>query len=210
MLVIYGLLGGLGAAHPNDRVAVKWLHALFWGGLRGSIPIALVLGLGARQAAFGGINPVAVIFAVVFVSLVGQGLTFGPLLRRLGQSGASDFAVYEEQLARSLAIRAALRQLDALYADGELIAARYEQLRAGLRAGDEAARDELGRLAELPGQGRPLREARAVRRIAAAQLSSLRDGARRGLIAHDLVERYAARLNAVDSAEDLLAVVETE
>jgi CPA1 family monovalent cation:H+ antiporter len=59
-----------------------WRPAAFWGGLRGSIPIALVLGLPQRR--FAGIDAVTVVFGVVLFSLLVQGLTYRPLLERLG------------------------------------------------------------------------------------------------------------------------------
>jgi CPA1 family monovalent cation:H+ antiporter len=62
-----------------------WAHVLFWGGLRGSIPIALILGLD-RDVPFYREFLVAG-FAVVLFSLVVQGLTVGPLLRLLGLGG---------------------------------------------------------------------------------------------------------------------------
>lgn len=73
----------------GDRIPFRWSHALFWCGLRGSIPIALVLGLprvreviGAYQGMYGEISRLIVLstFAVVFFSLVVQGLTMKRLL----------------------------------------------------------------------------------------------------------------------------------
>ena len=60
-------------------VPLTWQTTRFCGGLRGSIPIALVLGL----ADLAGIDAVAVIFAVVFISLVAEGLTFRPVLHTM-------------------------------------------------------------------------------------------------------------------------------
>lgn len=60
----------------------QWFPAVFWGGLRGGIPIALVLGLEGRKV--GGTNTEALVFGVVLVSLIAQGLSYKPLLRRQG------------------------------------------------------------------------------------------------------------------------------
>ena len=53
-----------------------WKHVVFWSGLKGSIPLALVLGLpdGELKQAL-----VPIAFGVVLVSLLLQGLTVGPL-----------------------------------------------------------------------------------------------------------------------------------
>lgn len=68
-----------------------WKHILFWGGLRGSIPIALLLHLPVANAlpagsALAEMRPVLVLagFSCVFFSLIIQGLTMRPLMRRLG------------------------------------------------------------------------------------------------------------------------------
>jgi len=63
----------------------SWAHVLFWGGLRGSIPVALLLGL-PRDAEWR--DPLVVAgFGVVLFSLVVQGLTVKPLLSLLGLTG---------------------------------------------------------------------------------------------------------------------------
>ncbi len=82
-LVVYGLLWPFRWSPRGHALPMKWQHAIVWGGLRGSIPIALVLGLTGARSQLDDVNVVAVVFACVFVSLIGQGLTFPPLLRRL-------------------------------------------------------------------------------------------------------------------------------
>lgn len=63
-----------------------WKHVIFWSGLKGSIPLALVLGLpdGEVQRML-----VPVAFGVVLLSLLLQGLTVGPLIRMTGVSDGS-------------------------------------------------------------------------------------------------------------------------
>jgi monovalent cation:H+ antiporter, CPA1 family len=69
------------AATDATNLPVGWRMAMFWGGLRGGIPIALVLGLEGRRV--GDTNTEALVFAVVLFSLIVQGTTYKPLLRRL-------------------------------------------------------------------------------------------------------------------------------
>lgn len=79
------LLNRVGTRRP-----VNWSHILFWGGLRGSIPIALLLHLPATSALPAG-SPLAPYrdalfvagFGCVIFSLIVQGLTMSPLMRRL-------------------------------------------------------------------------------------------------------------------------------
>ena len=67
-----------------------WKHVLFWGGLRGSIPIALLLHIPATtEGPLGELRPALLVagFACVFFSLVVQGVTMRPLMRYLEIGG---------------------------------------------------------------------------------------------------------------------------
>ncbi|MCB9851083.1 MAG: sodium:proton antiporter [Phycisphaerales bacterium] len=90
---LYWVLNLGGTQRPK-----RWAHVLFWGGLRGSIPIALLLGLptvnehGAPIALLVEYRPVLLVagFATVFFSLVVQGLTMKPLLNLLNLGIGAD------------------------------------------------------------------------------------------------------------------------
>ncbi len=64
---------------------LSWQHELVWGGLRGTIALALVLSVPAATA--GRSELVTVTFGVVLLSLLAQGLTIPWLTRRLGLAG---------------------------------------------------------------------------------------------------------------------------
>jgi CPA1 family monovalent cation:H+ antiporter len=75
----------------------KWAHVMFWGGLRGSIPIALLIGLPRNPLIDPYRNSVLVGgFGIVFFSLVIQGLTMKPLLWALQVGGPSEPSSTEE------------------------------------------------------------------------------------------------------------------
>jgi CPA1 family monovalent cation:H+ antiporter len=71
-------------ARSSLRVSRTHQHVLFWGGLRGALALALVLGLPDSMPGRDAI--VRVSFAVVAFSIFVQGLTVGPLLRALGET----------------------------------------------------------------------------------------------------------------------------
>jgi len=83
MIVVYPIMGIL---HKIGGTSVpgSWSHIVFWGGLKGSIPIALVVGMPSSLEHRNLFLTAA--FAIVLVSLVFQGLTMKPLLQRLGLS----------------------------------------------------------------------------------------------------------------------------
>lgn len=80
-LAIYPL--SLLFARSTLRVKSRHQHVLFWGGLRGALALALALGLPAEIPGREAIITVA--FAVVAFSILVQGITIKPLLRRLGE-----------------------------------------------------------------------------------------------------------------------------
>ncbi len=65
------------------RVTWKHQHALFWGGLRGALALALALGLPPELPLREEI--ITISFAVVAFSVFVQGLTIAPFLRRIGE-----------------------------------------------------------------------------------------------------------------------------
>ncbi|MCU1266792.1 MAG: nhaP [Acidobacteria bacterium] len=65
------------------KIKARHQHILFWGGLRGALALALALGLPAGIPQREEIISVA--FAVVAFSILIQGLTIKPLLRRMGE-----------------------------------------------------------------------------------------------------------------------------
>ena len=81
----YWLLNQVGTKRPK-----RWKHILFWGGLRGSIPIALMLQL-PNEGVLETWRPILLVagFGCVFFSLVVQGITIGPLMRKLGIGDAT-------------------------------------------------------------------------------------------------------------------------
>jgi monovalent cation/hydrogen antiporter len=98
-------------APPSERLA------LGWAGMRGSVSLAAALAIPLTIDA-GGPFPdreliVFLTFAVILVTLVGQGLTLGPLIRalRLHDDGVEE---REERIARQRVAEAALGRIDQL------------------------------------------------------------------------------------------------
>ncbi len=60
----------------------SWRLALIWAGLRGALSLALALGVPAQVA--GHAEILTLVFGFVFISLVVQGLSTGPVFRLLG------------------------------------------------------------------------------------------------------------------------------
>jgi len=83
MIVVYPIVQ-LNNLINKEKISFSWTHVLFWGGLKGSIPIALVVGLPMDFPLRSLFLTAA--FAIVLVSLIVQGLSMRPLVKRLGLS----------------------------------------------------------------------------------------------------------------------------
>jgi CPA1 family monovalent cation:H+ antiporter len=147
------LAGRVAAVYPliaiTNRVAEpvpwRWNHVLFWGGLRGSLSIALVLSLPAGVPDRSRL--VTMIFGAVIFSLLVQGLSLGPLLARLKFSARTPALNQSETLRAQMVCTAAeLERLEGLRKNGMVPESVFETLRGQLR---DAYRTYSSRLLEL-------------------------------------------------------------
>jgi CPA1 family monovalent cation:H+ antiporter len=85
-VVVYGLLGGAArlaqGRRPRTAVPIRWLHVLFWAGLRGAVAVAMALSLPADFPQRALLQEIT--FGVVLFTLFVQGTTAERLVGRLG------------------------------------------------------------------------------------------------------------------------------
>jgi monovalent cation:H+ antiporter, CPA1 family len=81
-LLARALMVGIVTIARTDLWPWSWRLALTWAGLRGALSLALALGVPAAVA--GRDEIVLLVFGFVFLSLVVQGLSTGPVFRALG------------------------------------------------------------------------------------------------------------------------------
>jgi CPA1 family monovalent cation:H+ antiporter len=93
-----------------------------WAGMRGAVSLAAALALPLETDAGAPLPDrdliLFIAFALILVTLVGQGLTLPRLIRRLGVTADEHEEEGEEVRARLAAAKAALARLDELEADG--------------------------------------------------------------------------------------------
>ncbi len=109
-IAVYGL-GWFSNITTDSDISLPGQTILWWGGLRGSVSIALALSvpvvLGERQ------DIIATVFGVVLFTLLVQGLTIQPLLKTLDLLGDQPLRQeYTELLARQAALKRVLEYLD--------------------------------------------------------------------------------------------------
>lgn len=109
-VLISRAIGVYGLSRLGPRLPLRWQHVMYWGGLRGAISLALALSLPASLAHAEEIRLMA--FGVVLFTLLVQGLTMSPLVKRLNLVERSEMQdEYERRHARAVAARAAFEHL---------------------------------------------------------------------------------------------------
>lgn len=180
---------------PRNWLAVSW-----WGGVRGSIPIAMALGLlgGAHGLEPAQVREVVVlVYGVVLVSLAAQGLTIGPLLRRLGLARKGEVERrFERALGRLMALEAGRRELSEMHRQHELNELTRQELGDRIAAQQERARAELTELLTAHPDLRRTQEERAVWRVLHAQRAALDDALQRGILSEEEHRRLATDIDA--------------
>jgi CPA1 family monovalent cation:H+ antiporter len=118
-----------------------WQHIMVWGGLRGAISLALALSLPLSLGAER--NQVqAMTFGVVLFTILIQGFSMSPVLRKLGVvKNVEDRTEFELRRAQAVASRASLDRAKEMYQQGlishkswEIISKVLEELSSGLSA----------------------------------------------------------------------------
>jgi CPA1 family monovalent cation:H+ antiporter len=138
---IYGL------SRIGHNIPLKWQHVLYWGGLRGAISLALALSLPAQLGPVN--NQIQVMtFGVVLFTLVVQGLSMKPLVRRLGiiERRSEQKEEYERRHARAVASRAGYDHLQRRHQLGMLSDHTWQRISPVLQ---ERARSLAGTVREV-------------------------------------------------------------
>ena len=142
-LIIFGASSLL--RKTRERTPWAWSVILTWGGLRGALPMVLVLSLPKdfphRELL------VSMTFGVVILSILVHGLTMAPLLRRLGiVRGHQEHAAYELTRGRLQAAHAALEEIERMsrvhFTNPEVLASLRREYEEEVER-DSAALDEL-------------------------------------------------------------------
>jgi CPA1 family monovalent cation:H+ antiporter len=139
----------------EQRLTGREVTALSWAGTRGVITLAaafaIPLTIGNGHTPFPARDLLLFsAYLVVLVTLVGQGVTFGPLLRalKLGNDPHAQARLRNE--ARIAAVEAALTRLDQLTDEEELPTATADSIRNSLTARRNRYRKRLAYLDEEP------------------------------------------------------------
>ena len=176
----YPLMGALNFF--GERVPGKWIHVINWGGIHGSIPIALALGL-PEIAQRDYI--ISLVFGVVFLSLTVQGLTMAPLVRFLGIAGRDQATEdYERTVARSILLQRALEDLGRRKEEGRISSAIFRRISGELEGELQIVQFKMEELEGIPAVQSSLEE-KTRRSILMLQKSTLLNLEVQGEVSHE-------------------------
>ncbi len=206
LVVVYGISWVGAQVTPGRRIPLTYQHVMFWGGLRGAISLALALVITEELFEPDVVESLRVMtFGVVVFTLLVQGTTMGPLIRRLGLAGRADNELRQQHhQARIMMGRAGQAEMNRLGAEGVLFEELADALAVTYRREVDAAgadlRDHLRRNPELEVamllQGR--------RDALVAELEALSGIVRTGLVDQEVATELVGEVNHRLAALDLL------
>ncbi|MEW5936949.1 MAG: Na+/H+ antiporter [Candidatus Thermoplasmatota archaeon] len=152
----------------------KWQVMMWWGGLRGAIPIALALSI---PLGFPHRDTIlTATFGVVLFTLLVQGLTLKPMLRLLG------FQAERKEDTEEAFVKDTVSELKEMHEDGELSGAGYEWLTHRFSQANSQLLTDVGALIHEHGFLPREEYAEAVRETLRSKCEMVKDALGKGLI----------------------------
>ena len=189
-------------AQRARRVGARWRLVMAWSGMRGAVSLAVALAL-PLYVASGDPFPerdliVFLTFAVIFFTLVVQGLSLPALIRRLGVSdGGAD--TDEEVRARLIATKAAIAQLDALAGEEWTRDETVERMRALYEYRKRRFAARAGKIEDDGYEDRSLAYQQMVQLVLGAQREALLRMRSEGKLSNEVMNRILRELDLEES-----------
>ena len=179
----------------REKIPWSWSVVLTWGGLRGALPMVLVLSL-AKDFAHRDLL-VTMTFGVVMISILVHGMTVSPLLRWLGiVKGREHREAYEFARGKLQAASAAVEELERM---SHLHFSRDDvraQLKDEYEKRIEKEQDQIGEL-ELDRAAIVAQESQWARRhLLLTEKNHVIDSFRQGLLSQEIYEKLLADIDA--------------
>jgi len=151
---IFGL-GWLSNWLAKSEISLADQTVIWWGGLRGTVSIALALSvpdvLPHRE------NIIAIVFGVVLFTLLVQGLTTKPLLEKLGLLSNQELQQqYQELIAQRVALHRAIAHLSQISSDPKIEPEFYHHLVSRLPQKFDSLQAEINQMYDRSPQLREL------------------------------------------------------
>ena len=167
-----------------------------WAGMRGAVSLAAALALPPAFPQRGLL--IFLTFAVIFVTLVLQGLTLPPLIRALGVVDDGTEEEREELKARLLATKAAIDRIDELASEDWTRDDTMERMRGLYEYRKRRLAARAGKIEDDGFEDRSLAYQTAVREVLEAQRREVVRLRNEGTISNDLMHRLERELDLED------------
>ncbi|MDE3110099.1 MAG: cation:proton antiporter, partial [Acidobacteriota bacterium] len=196
---VYGLVPVSNAF--SGKIPARWRHVLVWGGLHGSLSLALALSLSHNFPYRQDI--LAFTVGVVAFSIIGQGLTMKPLLRLLNIT-ASPETEHAASRIEQQAVRSQVVELEQMLKARTISPSVYALLSSHLLGRHEEASTHAEALTARDGTGAGDEVQTARMRLSVAVRQTVHQAVREGEISVEAGEKI------IDSAEQQLEKVVLE
>jgi Na+/H+ antiporter len=192
---------------PQQRLRrTDWRQRLVssWSGMRGAVSLAAALALPLETDAGVPLPDrdliLFITFALILVTIVGQGLTLPWLIRRLGIREDGAEAAHEELVARLVAAEAALRCLDEVESEGWAREDTLERMRGLYRFRQRRFKVRAGKMEDEDGiEDRSLAYQRLMHVVSTAQRQAVVELRNRGEISSDVMHVIERELDLEES-----------
>jgi monovalent cation/hydrogen antiporter len=189
-------------AQRERRIGAAPRLVIGWSGMRGSVSLAAALAVPLTidngQPFPGRALILYLTFAVIFATLVAQGLSLPTLIRRLEISDGGE-AQTEELKARLGATKAALAQIDALASEEWTREDTIERMRAAYQYRKRRLAARAGRIEDDGYEDRSLQYQQAVQIVLGAQRDALVGLRDQGTISNETMNRVIQELDLEES-----------
>jgi len=181
----------------------NWQHVMVWGGLRGAISLALALSL-PRSLGAGRDQLQAMAFGVVLFTILIQGLSMSPILRRLGVvKNFADHTEFELRRAQAVAARASFERAEQMYQRGLISRKAWEIISSVLEAHSSSLSTQSADWLELHPELASEELDNAWREILRVQRNTTHNLLTNDVISEESYERLIAQIDHALSKEQI-------
>ena len=175
----------------------SWLHIIHWGGLKGTVPVALALGIAESTTLFEIAPRIqAIVAGVVMLSMLIQGTTVKPLLRRLNIVRPREARRrWERHQARSIAVETALEELADAVSSTEIAPDRVASLRERLLTIRGTIHEDLNQVLKDHPEFAAEQVRDVVIRLLHRQRSAVEDAYREGILSDEALQDVQAEID---------------
>ena len=175
----------------------SWLHIIHWGGLKGTVPVALALGMTGSIALIDMAPRLqAIVAGVVMLSMLIQGTSLKWLLRWLKIVRPLEARRrWERHQARSIAVETAIEELADAVSSTEIDPQRIESLRDRLLAIRDSIREDLKQVLEDHPEFAAEQVRDVVIRLLHRQRSAVEEAYREGILSDEALQDVLAEID---------------